>query len=70
MDYSKIRIRDIEAPRRVTNILRRNGIYYLSDLLTYNDDDLLKFRCMGSISLWELKQALKKQFNLDFNSKR
>lgn len=65
MDLANMRIEDMEFANkvvgsRIRNVLRKNGIITLDQLLKYSQWELLDMRNFGSVSLAELTVKLKR----------
>ncbi len=48
----------LELTARVANSLKANGIYYLTDLCSYSEQELLRMPYLGKISCLQIKEAL------------
>jgi DNA-directed RNA polymerase subunit alpha len=51
-------IEDLDLPMRAYNSLKRNNIVKVGQLLSLQDDDLLRMRNFGKKSLDEMKERL------------
>jgi DNA-directed RNA polymerase subunit alpha len=66
----KTRLSDMDLSVRALNCLKAADVETLGDLVTYNRNDLLKFRNFGKKSLTELDEflsSLKLSFGMDIS---
>ena len=61
-------VHDCNFSVRVISIFRATGIEYIGDVVQYKEEDLLKFRNMGPVSVNEIKQVVK-SLGLNFGMK-
>ena len=60
IDFLKTRIVDYNLSIRCLNALRAAGIETIADLLSFSEEQLIRYRNFGKISLLEVKEFLKK----------
>ena len=68
----KTKLADLDLSVRALNCLKAAEVITLGDLITYNKNDLLKFRNFGKKSLVELEELLKSKdlvFGMDISFK-
>ncbi len=59
-DITKLRVADVNFSARTQSVFRTGEILFLSELCSYRESDLLKFRNLGRKSLNDIKKVLKK----------
>jgi hypothetical protein len=62
-----IEIDKLELPRRIVHLLRKHKIRTISDLLDFNESNLLKVKQIGPKSIFEIQDSLKKALNSPAN---
>jgi len=59
-EINKLKIKDLNLPQRVINVLEENKIKTIGGLIRKNEDDLLKLEGLGEQALKQIKKELKK----------
>jgi len=54
-------VKDLPVSTRLKNILLRNDVYVLSDIVKYSREDIVRFRNLGEATLKELEEMCEKE---------
>lgn len=54
-------VKDLPISTRLKNILLRNDVYVLSDIVKYSREDIIRFRNLGEATLRELEELCEKE---------
>ena len=54
-------VKDLPINTRLKNILLRNDVYVLSDIVKYSREDIIRFRNLGEATLKELEELCEKE---------
>jgi hypothetical protein len=65
-DNSPISIDELQLSTNSYNLIKREQINTVGELLTYSEDDLLSIKGFGDVALNEVKDAMKRRIGLDF----
>lgn len=63
-DFDSVRIEELQLETRTYNILKRNQINTLGDLIAYTEQDVRQFKDCGSKSIEEIRNALLEKFQI------